>query len=69
MGEEKTGLVIYVNVEGKRKMGGPGRTRIKYIIDWTEMEDYEMVKRAVGERKRWKLIVFNLRYHYEVTKY
>jgi len=55
-------------VEGKRKVGGPRRVWMKYIMDWTGLGKYIMVKRAADERASWRLIVVDLRYRYEDDK-
>ena len=55
-------------VERKRRVGGPRRTWMKDIIEWTGLRDYGKVKRAAEERKSWKLIVVDLRYRYEDDK-
>lgn len=49
-------------VEGIRKVGGPRRTWIKDICDWTGMSKYDKVKRAAEEKESWKLKVATLRY-------
>ena len=38
-------------VERKRKVGGPRRTRMTDIIEWTCLGDYENIKRTAEERK------------------
>ena len=47
----------------KRKVGRPRRTWTKDIIEWTGLGDYGKVKRTSEERRSWRLIVVDLRYH------
>ena len=42
-------------------MGCPIRIWMKDISEWIGLGTYEKTKRAAEDRKRWKLIVFNLR--------
>ena len=42
-------------------MGHPIRIWMDDICDWSLLDTYDKVKRAAEDRKRWKLIVVNLR--------
>ena len=53
--------VLEVRVEGKKKVGYPIRIWTKVICEWPLLGTYDKVKRAAEDRKRWKLIVVNLR--------
>ena len=44
-------------VEGKKKVGCPIKIWLKDICEWTGLGTYEKVKRAVEDKKSWKLIV------------
>src|SRR2546425_10475204 len=48
-------------VGGKKKVGCPIRIWMNDIWDWSLLGTYGQVKRAAEDRKRWKLIVVNLR--------
>ena len=49
------------SLEGKNKVGCPIRIWMKDICEWSLLGSYDKVKRAAEDRKRWKLIVVNLR--------
>ena len=42
-------------------MGHPIRIWMDDICDWSLLDTYDKVKRGAEDRKRWKLIVVNLR--------
>ena len=42
-------------------MGHPKRIWMDDICEWSLLDTYGKVKRAAEDRKRWKLIVVNLR--------
>ena len=48
-------------MEGKNKVGCPIRISMKDICEWSLLGSYDKVKRAAEDRKRWKLMVVNLR--------
>src|SRR5258708_3998844 len=60
--------ILEGDVEGKRKVGAPRRVWMNDIMDWRGLRKYIMAKRAAEERASWRLIVVNLRYHYEVDR-
>ena len=53
--------ILEGRVEGKKKVGRPIRIRMNDICDWSLLDTYDKVKRAAEDRKRWKLLVVNLR--------
>jgi len=53
--------ILEGRVEGKNKVGRPIRLWMDDICDWSLLDTYDKVKRAAEDRKRWKLIVVNLR--------
>ena len=53
--------ILEGRVEGKKKVGCPIRIWMKDICEWSLLGSYDKVKRAAEDRKRWKLIVVNLR--------
>src|SRR3989442_8915528 len=53
--------ILEGRVEGNNKVGCPIRIWMKDICEWSLLGTYDKVKRAAEERKRWKLIVVNLR--------
>src|SRR2546425_674077 len=53
--------ILEGRVEGKKKVGCPIRIWMKDISEWSLLGSYDKVKRAADDRKRWKLIVVNLR--------
>ena len=54
--------ILEGRVERKRKIGRPKRTRMDDIVKWTQLGTYDIVKKTAEERKKWKLIVVNLRF-------
>ena len=52
--------ILEGRVEGKKKVGCPKRIWMKDICQWSLLGTYK-VKRAAENRKRWRLIVVNLR--------
>src|SRR3989442_15074420 len=48
-------------IEGKKKVGRPIRIWMNDIYVWSLSDTYDNVKRAAEDRKRWKLIVVNIR--------
>ena len=53
--------ILEGKVEGKKKVGHPIRIWMDDVCDWSLLDTYDKVKRAAEDRKRWKLIVVNLR--------
>ena len=53
--------ILEGKVEGKKKVGHPIRIWMNDICAWSLLDTYDKVKRAAEDRKRWKLIVVNLR--------
>src|SRR5437867_2471892 len=53
--------ILEGRVERKKKVGHPIRIWMNDICDWSLLATYGKVKRAAEDRKRWKLIVVNLR--------
>src|SRR6266403_571209 len=53
--------ILEGKLEGKKKVGCPIRIWMNDICDWSLLGTYGKVKRAAEDRKRWKLIVVNLR--------
>src|SRR3989442_8494395 len=54
--------ILEGKVEEKKKLGHPIRIWMDDICDWSLLGTYDKVKRAAEDsRKRWKLIVVNLR--------
>jgi len=53
--------ILEGKLEGKKKVGHPIRIWMDDICDWSLLDTYDKVKRAAEDRKRWKLIVVNLR--------
>src|SRR3989442_4935635 len=53
--------ILEGRVEGKKKVSCPIRIWMNDIWDWSLLGTYGKVKRAAEDRKRWKLIVVNLR--------
>ena len=54
--------ILEDRVKGKRKVGRPKRTWMDDIVKWTQLGTYNIVKKTAEERKKWKLIVVNLRF-------
>src|SRR5437867_11197819 len=52
--------ILEGRVEGKKKVGCPIRIWMKDMCEWSLLGTYDKVKRAAEDRKRWKLVVFNL---------
>src|SRR3989441_7425833 len=53
--------ILEGKVEGKKKVCHPIRIWMDDICDWSLLDTCDKVKRAAEDRKRWKLIVVNLR--------
>src|SRR5437867_3532236 len=53
--------ILEGRVKGKKKVGRPIRIWMNDICDWSILDTYDKVKRAAEDKKRWKLIVVNLR--------
>src|SRR3989442_12726604 len=53
--------ILESRVEEKKKVGCPIRIWMKDICEWSLLSSNDKVKRAAEDRKRWKLIVVNLR--------
>ena len=53
--------ILEGKLEGTKKVGCPIRIWMNDICDWSLLGTYGKVKRAAEDRKRWKLIVVNLR--------
>ena len=53
--------ILEGRVEGKKKVGCPIRIWMKDICVWSLLGSCDKVKGAAEDRKRWKLIVVNLR--------
>ena len=53
--------ILEGRLERKKKVGCPIRIWMNDICDWSLLGTYGKVKRAAEDRKRWKLIVVNLR--------
>ena len=53
--------ILEGKMDGKKKVGCPIRIWMNDICDWSLLGTYGKVKRAAEDRKRWKLIVVNLR--------
>src|SRR6184192_469847 len=53
--------ILEGRVKEKKKVGCPIRIWMKDICEWALLGSYDKVKRAAEDRKKWKLIVVNLR--------
>ena len=53
--------ILEGKVEAKKKVGHPIRIWMDDICAWSLLDTYDKVKRAAEDRKRWKLLVVNLR--------